>query len=222
MASVTLTDFILRSRERADMENSRFISDAELTRYINASISELYDLLIASRGENYYITSTTFSTSGGVDSYSLPAGMLKVMGVDLVRGTNEAYTLKSFKWQERNQSREPYFFNDSLNLRYQIRANEIVFSPVPKGGQTIKLWYVPAFQNLSGGSDSFDGINGWEEYVIIDSAIKMKSKEESPVDELLLAKQEMKARILQASSGRDSTEPARVVDTQGIGRSQWW
>jgi hypothetical protein len=77
-------------------------------------------------------------------------------------------------------------------------------------------------QHLSGGSDSFDGINGWEEYVIIDSAIKMKSKEESPVDELLLAKQEMKARILQASSGRDSTEPARVVDTQGIGRSQWW
>lgn len=222
MASVTLTQFIERCRERADMERSRFISDAELTRYINSSIQELYDLLIASRGENYYITSSSFSTNSGTDTYSLPAGMLKVMGVDLVKNTNEAYTLKAFRWQERNQNRSPYYFNSSVNLKYQIRGNDIVFSPIPTDSNTIKLWYVPAFQTLSGGSDSFDGINGWEEYVVIDCAIKMKSKEESPVDELVMAKNDMKARILQASSGRDSTEPARIVDTETINRNQWW
>lgn len=222
MASVTLTEFIERCRERADMENSRFISDAELTRYINASIQELYDLLIATRGENYYITSSTFTTSGSTDTYALPAGMLKLMGVDLIRSSTEAYTLRSFRWQERNRNREPYYFNDTTNLRYQIRGNNLVFSPVPQNNQQIKLWYIPAATLLSSGSDSFDGINGWEEYVVIDCAIKMKSKEESPVDELLLAKQDMKARILQASAGRDSTEPARVVDTEVINRSLWW
>lgn len=222
MASVTLTEFIERCRERADMENSRFVSDAELTRYINASIQELYDLLIATRGENYYIDSTTFSITGGVDSYPLPVDMLKLMGVDLLRGSNEAYTLRAFRWQERNRNREPYYFSDNTNFRYQIRGDNLVFSPVPKNNQQIKLWYIPAFQTLSSGSDSFNGINGWEEYVIIDCAIKMKNKEESPVDELLLAKQDMRARILQASAGRDSTEPPRVVDTQTMTRNLWW
>lgn len=221
MASVTLTDFIQRCRERADMENSRFISDAELTRYINASISELYDLLISSRGESYYINSSTFTTTTA-DTYSLPSDFLKLMGVDLVRGTNQAYTLKSFKWQERNKNREPYYFNDSLNLRYQIRGASLVLSPVPKGGQVIKIWYVPRFIELVSPSDSFDGINGWEEYIVIDCAIKMKSKEESPVDDLLLAKQQMKERVLQASVNRDSGDPARVVDTETINRQPWW
>lgn len=222
MASVTLTQFIERCRERADMENSRFISDAELTRYINASIQELYDLLIATRGENYYISSSTFTTSSGTDSYALPTGMLKLMGVDLIRSATEAYTLRSFKWQERNRNRTPYQFNDTTNLRYQIRGSNLVFSPSPQANHSIKLWFIPTATELVNPSDAFDGINGWEEYVVIDCAIKMKSKEESPVDELLLAKQEMKNRILQASAGRDSTEPPRVVDTETINRSLWW
>jgi hypothetical protein len=41
----------------------------------------------------------------------------------------------------------------------------------------------------------------------------MRVKEESPIEELLMAKNDMKQRILSASSGRDSGEPARVVDT---------
>ena len=43
---VTLADIKLRSREMADMVNSQFVSDDELKRYINASIQELYDVLI--------------------------------------------------------------------------------------------------------------------------------------------------------------------------------
>ena len=222
MASVTLSEFRERARERADMENSRFISDAELNRYINASVQELYDLLISSRGENYYISSSTFTTSTGTDTYALPSGMLKLMGVDFVKDAYSAYTLKSFRWQERNRYREPYYNNDSINLMYQIRGNNLVFMPVPSGSNQIKIWYIPAATLLTQNTDSFDGINGWEEYVVIDAAIKMRVKEESSIEELLLAKQEMKQRILQASSGRDSTEPARVVDSESNTFRRWW
>lgn len=222
MASVTLQEFRERARERADMENSRFISDAELNRYINLSITELYDLLITSRGENYYVSSYSFTTTGGTDSYALPSGMLKLLGVDLVRGANSAYSLKSFKWQERNRFREPYFLNDSINLEYQIRGSNLVFTPVPQDNQSIKLWYIPAATALVQNTDAFDGINGWEEYVVIDAAIKMLVKEESDVQELLLAKEQMRTRILQASSARDSNEPPRVVDTAANYYRSWY
>jgi len=213
MALVTLSTFRTRSRQRADMVNSRFITDAELNYFVNASISELYDLLIATRGENYYVKSYSFTTNINVDSYALPADFLKLMGVDYVTSTTQAITLKAFRWQERNRFREPFYNTRNYNLMYQVRGDNLVFIPTPNGNQQIKLWYIPRALELSLDSDSFDGINGWEEYVIIDAAIKMRVKEESPVDELLLAKQQMKERILSSSSGRDSGEPARMVDT---------
>lgn len=213
MASVTLLEMRTRSRERADMVNSRFITDAELNHYINASVQELYDLLIASRGESYYISSSTFSTANGTASYNLPSDFLKLMGVDLNTSPNQAVTLKSFKWQERNQARGPYYIQYQAALRYQLRGGQLTFSPTPQGAQSITLWYVPRAIVLVGDSDSFDGINGWEEYVIIDAAIKMRVKEESPVQELMIAKQDMLSRVLQASAARDSAEPSRVVDS---------
>lgn len=213
MASFTLLELRNRSRQRADMVNSRFITDAELNYFINASYGELYDLLINARGENYYVSSYNFTTTINQDTYPLPADFFKLMGVDYVTSTTQAITLKAFRWQERNRFREPFYNVRNYNLMYQIRGNNLVFIPTPNGNQQIRLWYIPRHGELSLDSDTFDGINGWEEYIIIDCAIKMRVKEESPVEELIIAKNDMKARILAACSGRDSGEPPRVVDT---------
>lgn len=213
MASFTLLELRNRSRQRADMVNSRFITDAELNYFINASYGELYDLLINTRGENYYVSSYNFTTTINQDTYPLPADFFKLMGVDYVTSSTQAITLKAFRWQERNRFREPFYNVRNYNLMYQIRGNNLVFIPTPNGNQSIRLWYIPRHSELSLDSDTFDGINGWEEYIIIDCAIKMRVKEESPVEELILAKNDMKARILSACSGRDSGEPPRVVDT---------
>ena len=213
MASFTLTEFRTRSRQRADMVNSKFVTDAELDYFINASYGELYDLLVNTRGENYYVNSHDFTTTSNIDTYPLPADFFKLMGVDYVTSNTQAITLKAFRWQERNRFREPFYNVRNYNLMYQIRGNDLVFIPTPNGNQKIRLWYIPRHTELVNDFDEFDGINGWEEYIVIDAAIKMRVKEESPVEELMIAKQDMKARILSACAGRDSSEPPRVVDT---------
>lgn len=216
MALFTLAQLKLRSRERGDMVNSRFISETELSSYINASVSELYDLLIATRGENYYINSSLISTVSGVAIYSLPSDFLKLMGVDCIIANNQAVDMKEFNWKERNIPYDSAF----INTRYQLRGGSIALMPVPSNVQSIKVWYIPKPATLVVDADSFEGINGWEEYIIIDVAIKMRVKEESPVQELMMAKQDMKARIQQASVGRDSINPPRVQDVSGGGR-EW-
>ena len=45
MRTITLAEMRTAARQYADQENSQFVSDAELTRIINNSIAELYDLL---------------------------------------------------------------------------------------------------------------------------------------------------------------------------------
>ena len=56
---VTLTELRTLTRQRADMENSQFVDDTELTRYLNNSWGELYNLIGENFNEDYFTTSST-------------------------------------------------------------------------------------------------------------------------------------------------------------------
>lgn len=56
---------------------------------------------------------------------------------------------------------------------------------------------------------------GWEEYGVLDAAIKAVVKEESDPSALMAQKAQLMARIRGAAADRDSGEPARVVDVTG-------
>lgn len=62
---------------------------------------------------------------------------------------------------------------------------------------------------------TIDGIAGWEEYVIIDAAIKAQIKQESDIQPLLLQKQAMKERIEAMAEGRDVGQAQHVSDVLG-------
>ncbi len=64
-------------------------------------------------------------------------------------------------------------------------------------------------------ASSFDGIDGWEEYVIIDAAIKAQIKQEGDYSGLAGQKMEMKARIEAMAEGRDVGEASHVSDVLG-------
>lgn len=63
---------------------------------------------------------------------------------------------------------------------------------------------------------TFDGISGWEEYVVLDAAIKGVVKEESDPSALMAEKEAMRQRIMATAMGRDASLPSRVSDTQSI------
>jgi hypothetical protein len=111
VASVlTLLELRTRTRERADQVNSTFISDAELTGYVNQSAYELYDLLVSKYGDNYWASSSNITTDGVNETYALPADFYKLLGVDLqTSGTTSGWlTLKSFTMAERNRNWRPF------------------------------------------------------------------------------------------------------------------
>ena len=66
-------------------------------------------------------------------------------------------------------------------------------------------------------SDAMDGVNGWEEYVVLDAAIKSLLKDESyeKVNALEQRKGMMLRRIQDIMSERDSGAAARVNDVMG-------
>lgn len=225
MASpVTLGSMKTQARERSDMMHSKFIGESELSSYINASIKELYDRLIDA-GEFYFVSTQEIDITANQGLYDLNSDFYKLLGVDLVvDAQGNGVSLKPFQFEERNA----YLYTPSWNvvglsyLRYMLQGNKLKLLPTPNGGNKIKVWYCPIFSSMSADTDSFDGINGWEEYVVIDAAIKMMIKEESDPSALMAQKQAMIERIETMKQRRDIGSPSKIANVNKTIPWEFW
>ena len=211
----TLAQIRTRCDERADMEDSDFISPSEQLSYINASYAELYDLLV-SRFEDYYTTSSTFTISSG-NTQSLPTDFYKMRGLDYKQDANNWLTVRKFNFANRNQLNNRRVRVSDRLVEYRILGNTLTIEPEDNATGDYKLWYTPIYTPLSAESDTVDGVNGWEEYIVIDVAIKMLAKEESSVTHLEREKAAMLQRIEEMAQNRDSGAPESITDTSCIG-----
>jgi hypothetical protein len=218
---MTLLQLRTATRQRADQVNSTFISDAELTSYIQQSAYELYDILIQKYGDAYFVKSppATITTDGTNETFALPTDLYKLLGVDLqTNGSPNGWlTLRQFMMAERNRNWRP---NASAvvgftSLRYRLHGANLWLTPLPASGQSLRIWYVPRLTEFTGDTDTLDGISGWTEYVIVDAAIKCMVKEESDPSALMAQKAGLLKRIEEAAGNRDEGAPPTVSDVNG-------
>lgn len=215
------------------MENSEFLTTPEWNNNINQSYYELYDLLVQKFGDDYYVAPPlTIQTNGVSQAYPLPDGtnysgapaFYKLLGVDLQLGPNadSFVTIRPFMFADRNRYAVPNFqsFYGVTNLRYRLNGGNLLFTPIPTANQNVRIWYVPRLTLLVDDTDVADGVSGWDEYIIVDAAIKALQKEESDVSVLLAQKQALIARIEAAGENRDAGAPQKVSDTQSA--DFWW
>ena len=189
---VTLASLRLQAQRRADMENSSFLGTQEWNDMINASAAELYDILTRVY-EDYFQASFPFVTVSGQSAYPLPSDFYKLLGLDQQTGVNVNITCQPFEFAERNK-----------------------FSPYNSSGQSFTVQYVPSCPLLVYDTDTFDGVNGWEEYIVVDVAIKALTKEESSTQELEAAKMALLKRIESSAPNRDAGMSGRVTDIHAI------
>ena len=138
---VSLSELRLLARQRADMENSQFISDDEWRRMINRSYAELYDLVVTSaNSEDYFLKSDTISLVNGTDSYDLPADFYKMRGVDINSGGTST-PLRRYNFSQRNVGS---LYAIASDMRYHVQGSKIFFNPTPSTTDTVTLWYIPS------------------------------------------------------------------------------
>ena len=210
----TLAQLRTSIRSRCDMENSEFISDAELLDYINGSYAELYDILV-SRFEDYYTTTASATISSGSTSFSVPADFYKLRGLDRQIGSSsDYYDVPKFTFNERNwrNNQVTRLRHGQLNVNYRLINNNIEVLPANQAAGTYRIWYVPTYTALASDSDTVDGVNGWEEYIIVDACIKCLEKEEGNTATFARQKKELLKRIEEMASMRDINQPETVTD----------
>ena len=220
MGSFAKTDLIARVRRRADMVGSNFVSDVEVTDYLNQGIAELHDILVT-KYEDYSLSSATFTLTAGEDNeFDLPSDFYKCLGVDYATNSNSTtvVNLRSYNFGERNMYNN-LFYNTGLvaTPRYHIQGTRLKFIPKPTTSGTATLFYVPEAQQLTNTDTLLNIPNGYEEYAVICAAINCLQKEETDVRVLLTQKAALKDRIEKAATYRNAGDPTFAVRDVSVG-----
>lgn len=169
--AMRLSDLRAAARQASDTEADPHISDVELNLKLSQSAFELYDLLVAAYGDNYFLVypDYVFTTDGSHDVFPFPDGsptyklndgvtiapaVYKPLGLDLSTAQGQLgtwITLRPFMNAERNNyaiaGQAPFL--GAYDLRYNFRGNNLWFNQVPAGGQTLRILYVPRMTPLS-------------------------------------------------------------------------
>lgn len=232
--AVTLASLRDQTRQRADMENSGFVSDTELNVYLNNSAWELYDLVV-SRFEDQFIYTDSITglpptytiTNTDQNWFTLPTNFYKLRGVDRNQdqSSDNWFTLRKWNFAERNN-----FISRGLrsawgisSVCYRILGNKVQILPQGDSAGTYRLWYVPKMTEMSASVDLDPTIEMWSEYVVVDSAIKCLIKEESDTTMLMAVKQGLLQRIEAMATNRDAGEPERIANVRGgLGYGAIW
>jgi hypothetical protein len=221
MALVSLADLRQQARNRSDMRIGGIWTDADFNAAINQSVFELNDLLV--KADVYFLTSSISTLQTDTTLYPLPSDYYKLMGVDWqASSTSPWFTLSSYQFAERNKLANASATSgpSSTNLRYCQYGSNVSLLPAPSTGQQVQFWYVPVPTRLVNDTDTYNFLGGFEEFVIVNTAIKALAAEESDTSIFMAQKAEMKDRIEQMAPKRDQGEPHSVVET---GRcDDWW
>lgn len=217
--ATTIAQLVTRALQRADLDGSTFVTEAEVIGYINVAMAEIHDLIVQ-KYEDYYMSDTSIDI-GASNPANLPSDFYKALGVDLQTGGIN-YRLRPYSFQERNA------FNSPANLavtpsavRYHIQGSQIKFIPSSASG-TATLYYVPEAQQFATSGSGYADVTvatkapalatGYEEFLVVDAAIKCLLKEEADVRPHLAQKKALIQRIEDAASNRDAGEPYAITD----------
>lgn len=197
----TLAQLRTRVRQLADIESDNHVSDSELNGLINNAIRYVTDLLVNEAPDHYY--STTVNVSPSIISTGIYPISTLLSGTDF-------YKLQSLYTQEQQSWRMLNPLQDSDLAMYRVADNQL----------NLRIVYVPLPTTLSGDSDTFDGINGWEDLVVVHAAIRVKMKREESPKVLMAEREELEARVRRMSP-RDIGHPRYVMRNKRGNRTGW-
>lgn len=204
-------------RRLTDTENDNHITDAYLLTLIDRSYGKLYKT-ITTQYESYFDTEDT-SLALVVDQrlYNLPATILHLKGVDIVKGS-ERIPLRRFTLNQRSSfTNDPRFVPYAAermrtNYRYKTQGNSLRIDPLPNSTEPLILTYVPRPTRITSSSDTFDVIAGFDDFIIYDAAIQVLTRQERDPSQYVALRQDALNSVIATVSPRETVDPVHVTD----------
>lgn len=224
---VTLTQLINRVRQRSNTEGisaQAFITDAEITDNINQSIGDWYDMVRLTTFMGQYARSQyPFVTTANQSLYPLPPDCASIISVDaMINGQSYAISAMPYQEEQRNMFKLLPFVGWSFGIQsvwYMKQGDYLNFLPTPTAGYNITINYVPTAPVLNTGDSTLNSFNNWEEWIVLDSAIKclIKLGNTDMIGVLSARLEQQTTRILDAAGEADMNASEGVHETEAYG-----
>lgn len=231
----TVQEIIERAQRKAEMPtgSSDYVILQEWIDYLNEGSTELLELIYASSAD-FNVTGTTLVANGVSSSYSLPDDYLQMRWIDCVNGTQRG-RVQRFTTPNRNTYRNSNGLFGSGNgygtgYVYRTQGNSsIQIYPTPPSGETFEINYAPRGTIYTTGSlaTQIDGINGWESYIVVATALNALIKEGIEFEKINLLKsqknEQLKRIIDQVTKlENDGTDKMTWIQPENYFGRKWW
>jgi hypothetical protein len=204
---VTVASVIERIREASEMENTQFITDAELVRRVNQSYKRLYNEIV-NTFEDYFVKTEPIVGVADITDYAVPADFYKLL---YLVTTDSGITYQLNKIQLHEVATQSNNITATTPRNYILIQGNIRILRAPAAGQLFTLYYVPTAAELAAGS-SFDAVNGWDQYIVEQVAIQCLAKEESDTSDLRADFERTRQDLFAYFKNRDAGGSIKVRD----------
>lgn len=205
----TAADLIGEIRQLCDISGSAFYADYDLLKMVNKSLSKLQSIMVNSYDGSYFVQTgsydvTTVASQQDYDISSL--NPWKVVSVSYNDGSFD-YICQPAPWSDRHDSQlytELATLDNISPYRYLLFGNRLKLIPAPPASKTIKIWHIPRWSNLTAVTDTIDAQipEQYLDYAIADVAIKVKTKSEESIQEVMAIRQDTERLIREDAENR--------------------
>jgi len=221
--SATALDILIQAKQRADMENSAFITDVEWYNLLNNWTARLWNKLLLIDPDRY-TTEQTLIGDGVTRDFVVNPDYYGTAGVDYqTMQTQGVYVpLPRLVGEEEHRLQQTV---PSIPLGYSFRYNPstpsvpvIRLIPTPDSSSICRHRYTVAPPKYA--TDGTDGglpvicIAGFEDYIILGMAIDARIKEESSVVQLRKSMQALDYDLDAAAEARSIDDAGHVHDSR--------
>ena len=197
--NITLTDLITHTRERCNMENSTFVSDAEIKHFLNDEIFDIYAKMVNVDDGKLFGTMSPTLTQIGNNAFQLPNDFMRLVDVNIYTGSRWVPAYEADAQEYLRLQANPYV--GDYGVKYFLHLNqeqgryELFLFPA-KDVANIGVRYIPEAPRLTLPTDTLKWPSNWHEAPVLGAAIKCLEKEESESAHLHLERDRAEARIL--------------------------
>jgi hypothetical protein len=224
----TTDDLVADVRWQADVEGALQRHTTEkIVRALNQS-NQAFRLMISSVSD-YYLTyydsgSAVPATTilAGESSVDFPADFVHLYGFD-INYQGKPRELFPYQRSERNRYQDNWVTTGTPTY-FREESNVIRFMPTADGSYDYRLLYLPTGDELDADTD-FDGIAGWEDWLVFDSALRISTRDADVNDNYQYLQGELariETRIKAEAGKRTVPKSGRRLDTRGRRQGVEW
>lgn len=223
MRTRTLLELRTGARQLADCVNDANIPDAMATDWVNDEIADLWEEVFAADPDRF-VAMVTIATTSGTRAYDVPDDFMSIRRIDWLNGGTRI-PIEPAPLLEMDTSTDVGGTSPG-RVVYRVMGGgldgstaQLYLFPDP-GTSTYEMWYVTAPALLSGDTDVYDGVAGWERFVMYGVASKMLERQERDSTPFRMEKERARKSIQTMARRRDSGRAKRITDVRSQ-RGSW-